>query len=229
MSTQNWIIFDADNTLWRIEPLYDQARRAFVDFLAGVGVDPEAADQYQRRRDVELHQWYDYDPARFPQSFLDTTEHFLGPDPDRMREALQIGRSVFEMQPEPFDGVAETLEKLKHRYQLGVVTAGDPKVQRSRLDHFAHRHFFEPSNVEIVERKTPEVLSSFVTRRMGNPEHSWMVGDSLRSDVIPAHQAGLKAIHLGHDNWSPVETDPHTRPEGVYLADRFEDILVHLK
>jgi phosphoglycolate phosphatase-like HAD superfamily hydrolase len=75
-SRVDWVIFDADNTLWDLESLYHHARDKLCQLLGSFGYDASEAADYQRQRDLELFKVYGRAPSRFPHSFLDTLLHF---------------------------------------------------------------------------------------------------------------------------------------------------------
>ncbi len=212
-----WVIFDADNTLWAVEPLYDEARRALCSRLANHGVDPQEAERFQRTRDAALFGQYGYDRTRFPRSFHDTVSHFVGTsDRALLDQAARLGRSVFVRPPRPFQGVDVTLATLRRAgFELGVITAGDPVVQRERLDEFPLINQFARENIAIVERKNEETLRAYCQERQVDIPQSWMVGDSIRSDVIPAHALGLNTVYVEHPNWHAVERENQILPPGV--------------
>ena len=96
------------------------------------------------------------------------------------------------------------------------MTAGHHDVQRRRLEHFGRNHHFEA--VRIVERKDEAAISALLRERGAVPALSWMVGDSLRSDIIPAIAAGMRAIHLQTTNWHEVEVAGSSLPPGALTA-----------
>ncbi len=202
-----WVIFDADNTLWQLEPLYDRARSQLALLLnEKLGVRPSDVEMVQRQRDKFLFRWMGYDLDRFPQSFTDTAEHFLdGRENDSlMRRARALGKSVFESDALPFDGVEEVLSKLSYVAKLGLITSGPEQLQKKRLWSFPYKEFFG-NRVKIVKQKNARNIRDFCKKHQIKVNKSWMVGDSILSDIIPAHQVGLNTIHIQNPNWSEVE------------------------
>lgn len=199
-----WIIFDADNTLWSIEHLYDAAREELCRFIANRGAAESDAADFQQRRDHELHATYGYSACRFARSFEDTLLHFSpSARAEEVRHVRQLALNVFDRQARPVDGLEDLLKVLQPRYEFGLITAGERWVQERRLNDFHLRSIFRA--VDIVERKTPEVFSNFCDRHSVDREKSWVVGDSMNSDVIPARRAGLRAVLIRANNWARVE------------------------
>jgi putative hydrolase of the HAD superfamily len=176
-----WIIFDADNTLWPIEHLYDEAREEMCAFLSTKGVNIEEARTFQERRDKELHETYGYSACRFARSFEDTILRFL-PDstPEDVRHVRRLALDVFAKRAQPADGLEELLERLRPTYSLGIITAGERWVQERRLADFHLRNLF--AKVEVVEKKSEAVFRDFCKENRVDPGNSYVVGDSLRSD-----------------------------------------------
>ena len=166
-----WVIFDADNTLWPIEHLYDSARALLVKHVAAQGLAPSTVEEYQRARDKELHKTYGYSACRFARSFEDTLIHFLPNAPaESVRHARQIALNVFEQRVQPVDGLEAVLERVGHEYRLAIVTAGERWVQERRLNDFHLRDRFVA--VAVVEAKTAETFRAFCTAHFIDPSRS---------------------------------------------------------
>jgi len=92
-----WVIFDADNTLWHVEPLYDDARALLCAYVSDLsGVAEQQIETYQRSRDTDLNTVYGYSSARFARSFEDTVYHFLpGATTDQVRHVRALAERVF--------------------------------------------------------------------------------------------------------------------------------------
>ena len=224
-----WILFDADNTLWDVESLYDKARHAFCahveDLLLRTGRDPgidgALVEMLQRRRDIQLYETHGYSPSRFARSFEDTLL-FLLPhsSPDEVRQARRLASDVFAAVSEPTPGLETTLPALEVDYSLAIVTAGDKVVQESRLAAFRYRDRFK--RIEVVEQKSEAVLEELCQVWGVDQRRSWFVGDSLRSDIIPATRIGLGAIHFHAPNWA---VEHGRRPEGVSVAVTMAEVM----
>ncbi|MBP3957163.1 HAD family hydrolase [Gemmata sp. G18] len=202
-----WIIFDADNTLWPIEHLYDDARESLVQSLALEGFERDEVEAYQRARDIELYATHGYSACRFARSFEDTWLRFVpSAPPENIRHARLLALNIFEQRVQPVEGLEAVLGSLAHEYQLAVVTAGEKWVQERRLNDFHLRDRF--AAVEIVEAKTAGTFRTFCDTHFVDPARSWVVGDSGKSDMIPARDAGLGGIHVDHrKNWSVEQTE----------------------
>ena len=231
MAGNSWIIFDADNTLWDVESLYDRARTEFCQLLFSAleegnhnskgYVTIDLIERAQRHRDLQLYASLGYSSGRFAKSFEDTLSFFM-PAGDRMlmERATQIALGVFDGAPTISDGLESLLAHLKQTFQLGIITAGDPSVQKKRLENFRLRDRFDA--IEIVDKKTAGVFQAFCQKHGVDPRSSWVVGDSIRSDILPAREAGLRAIHLKAANW---DAEHDMAPSDLISIDRLSQIL----
>ncbi len=203
-----WVIFDADNTLWDVEALYDAARKKFCHQVAEIsGKSREEIKVYQRKTDGDLKATFGYSANRFARSFEETLKHFV-PDPadEVVARVRKTAEGVFYKKAEVYPGLEDVLRALRAAgYNLGIVTAGEEWVQRRRIEEFHLRSLFQ--GVRIVEIKTKDVLLEFCKRNGVDRTRSYFVGDSVDSDVVPAHKAGLKPVLLlKHHHWQEGET-----------------------
>ena len=226
-SYTKWIIFDGDNTLWMIEHLYDSARENLCKYLAALGVEYRAVENFQRCRDRDLYETYGYSACRFARSFEDTAlEFFPEISPKEMRHVRNLALEVFEHKASVPEGLEQLLGELSLSYKLGIITAGEEWVQRRRLDHFELTASFEA--IEIVEAKNATIFNVFCEKYVVDKANSWVIGDSLNSDITPAVQAGLNAMLYLASNWSPIEGSASTPPTGLITIDDLREIRNYL-
>jgi predicted acylesterase/phospholipase RssA/FMN phosphatase YigB (HAD superfamily) len=224
-----WIIFDADNTLWRTEIIYNEARNRLCDYIhAATGVAKDDVEAFQRATDKKLEALYGYSASRFARSFEDTLINYLGtPEADEIRHVRRLAEDVFRTKAAIYPGVEEVLRTLRadHR-KLAIITAGEEWVQKKRLSEFHLENIFD--EIIIVERKSSSEFSNFCKDRNFDPGGSWVVGDSLRSDILPAIEAGFKAIWVQHDNWQEVERAELEAPPGCVVVTSIAHVLEEL-
>jgi len=216
-SAAKWVIFDGDNTLWDLESLYNDARIALCELVGGGEITMKAVDTYQRDCDKKLYAEMGYSPKRFPRSLADTACHFLGEGDSRIDAARSLGEAVFSATADTPDDLDSCLTELASSHRLALLTVGDYEIQAMRLQHLGrHTHF---DAVKVVERKDIATLAAFLVEIGADPAQSWMVGDSVRSDIIPAVAVGLRAIHLKVDNWHEVEVAGNELPAEAHVAE----------
>lgn len=219
-----WVIFDADNTLWETETLYDEARRTLANQLALRGIDESLAAEVQQTIDQELYKTHGYAARRFPESFDRTLTYFFPAATELERETIRsIAERVFNSAAVVHESVIEVVERLKSHYRLAILTAGENWVQQKRLAQFAHLHHFQA--IEIVDHKDAATFERFIEKHEVNRKVSWMVGDSLKSDILPARAVGLHAILIVTRNWSRVEMSELRLPLGVESVRDLSEVL----
>lgn len=209
------VVFDGDNTLWNVEQLYDSAREKFCAIAPHHGFTSEEFEAHQRALDAQLYKAYGYSRLRFAQSFKETLAHFVSsPSAEALEAVGRIAERVFETAAPVHPGVDEVLQALLAKgKRLALVTAGDTDVQRLRLEHFRREHLFQL--IRIVPTKTAEALAALLKDLETKPQDACMVGDSLRSDILPAVSLGMSAVHLRSQNWELVEIADFAVPPEV--------------
>ena len=211
---------DADDTLWRTESHFRLTQARFAELLAAFA--PQA-QLHQRLAEVEAKnlRLYGYGVKGFTLSMIETAMEFAdgGDATAAIREILAAGREMLTHPVDPLPGVAETLPILAERYRLVLITKGDLLHQERKLaasglgDHFAA--------VEVVSEKDAGVYARVFARHGPGPERAAMVGDSVRSDILPALEAGAFAAHLPPpQTWAHEHADPPVgHPRFTELAE----------
>jgi putative hydrolase of the HAD superfamily len=196
------LAFDADDTLWHNESYFRFTEDRFCELLAPFAESDHLSERLlaTERRNVEL---YGYGAKGFMLSLIETaleiTEHRV--PGETLSEILQLGKEILARPVEVLDGAAETIAALGAHYRLVVVTKGDlihqeSKVARSGLaDHFEH--------VEVVAEKDEATYARLYGRLGIDAALVCMIGNSVRSDVLPALALGSFAVHVPyHLTWA---------------------------
>jgi putative hydrolase of the HAD superfamily len=191
------ICLDADDTLWEHESYFRLSAQRFVELLEPFA---DAAFSQQRliaieRRNLGL---YGYGVKGFTLSMLETALEIAG---DRLsaattRAILAVGRDLMRHPIHLIDGVAEALSRLAEKGTLALITKGDLFDQESKLAASGIGDRF--SGVEIVSEKSAETYRRLFARYGVKPDEAAMVGNSLRSDILPALEAGAYAALVPH-------------------------------
>ncbi len=212
------IAFDADDTLWHTEELYVGTQDRFKQLLA-----PYHSAEWieQKLYDTEMRNLrvFGYGIKGFALSMIETaielTEgRISGAEIQRL---IDLAREMLEADVRLLDHVADTVAALAERYPLMIITKGDlfdqeTKVARSGLGpHFKH--------VEIVSDKTEASYTALLARHQVPPERFLMVGNSLRSDILPVVNLGGKAVHIPyHLTWAHEVVTETRVGESSYLT-----------
>lgn len=215
----DWIAFDADDTLWKNEEAYLHGRQVFLQILADYNINQEALDGVDEF-EVENIQYYGYGVMSFALSMIELAIELTGEriHPRDIRKLLNLAKEMLTAEVEVFDGVRQLLEEISTEYPLMLITKGDLFHQQRKLEESGLAVFFQA--VEVVSDKTPEVYREILERYQINPRRFIMVGNSLRSDIIPVLKLGAWAIYLsGHLTWSH-EDDPLAE----ISQDRYQEV-----
>ncbi|HYP99530.1 MAG TPA: HAD family hydrolase [Polyangiaceae bacterium] len=212
-ATASAVVFDGDDTLWKTEELYDSARAEARAIVSRAGLDGAKWEALERRLDLENVSTLGYSPDRFPRSCVQAYElscREIGRDPieELARRVGSAARSVFESEAQVMPDAHPTLAALRRSgLRLALMTKGDRLVQKRRVARSGLRDIFHV--IRIVDEKSPaEILS--VVSALGVPvERAWMVGNSMRSDVLPALAAGLRAIWINAHVWEHERSHDH--------------------
>jgi putative hydrolase of the HAD superfamily len=191
------IAFDADDTLWQNEHFFRQAEEQFAALLADYAGPEEVAERLLAAEQRNLAV-YGFGIKGFTLSMIETAIAVSGERAPAglIREIVELGREMLAHPVELLAHVPDTLTELRASYRLLLVTKGDLFDQERKLeasglaDHFAA--------VEIVSDKTRATYERIFTRHGRGPAHGMMVGNSLKSDVVPAIEAGGWGVHVPH-------------------------------
>lgn len=210
---------DADDTLWHNEPLFTSRREQFCAMLARYEPSGIAEDHLYQ---VEMRNLghFGYGVKGFVLSMIETAIELTGGriEAGDVQTIIGWGRDMLAGPIRLLDGVGEAVEALARDYPLVLVTKGDLLDQETKLARSGLGQHFR--GIEIVSDKTPEVYRRVLARYGVEPGHFVMVGNSLRSDVLPALAAGAHAVYVPYDIcWV------HERvPESALIGATFHEI-----
>ena len=212
---KNWVILDGDDTLWQTTPLYDAAIERLLNLAAAYGVDRKEVRDWVSQYDLEQARVMGYSMHRFPASLRAAAEHFMGHGVASWA-ALGYGYEVSQAKAQLSPWVLELFASLAGRWNIALLTAGETSVQEKRLKDFPLEDKLD--YVRIVSHKDEATYRQLAHDLAMSPAHCWMVGDSLRSDIVPAAQAGFQTIHFDTTNWSDFEVTGQVRPSNTLVA-----------
>lgn len=210
---------DADDTLWHNETIFRLTHARFVDLLDDHGdADTiEARLAEVERRNLRL---YGYGIKGFTLSMIETAMELCegGAPPEVVREILAAGREMLAHPVETLPGVDEVVAELSEKYRLVLVTKGDLLDQERKLAASGLGERF--SAVEIVSEKDRGTYDRVFARHGTGAAEAVMAGNSMKSDVIPAIEAGAFGVHIPyHVTWAHELADaPEGHPRYVSLS-----------
>jgi putative hydrolase of the HAD superfamily len=210
------VALDGDDTLWHSEQLFVDTQASFRELVAPyVDVDDAHLDALLLEVERRNLPTFGYGVKAFTLSLIETAiEVTKGEIPAaRLQAILDLGKVLLDHPVQLLDGVPEAVDELTDRYRVMVITKGDllhqeTKVVRSGLEEVLWR-------VEIVSEKDEATYRRILDRHGIDPASFVMVGNSVRSDVLPVIAVGGRAVHIPyHVTWDLEHVDPH--PEHAF-------------
>ncbi|MDX8541090.1 MULTISPECIES: HAD family hydrolase [Mesorhizobium] len=212
--------FDADDTLWQNEQFFRLTEKRFAGLLAEHGeADHVSARLLEaERRNLAV---YGFGIKGFTLSMIETAIEVSGGrvPGSVVAEILAAGREMLSHPIEPLPHARETVEKLAGAYRLVLITKGDLFDQERKLAQSGLGDLFDA--VEIVSDKSAATYARVFSRHGDGPGKSMMVGNSLKSDVVPAIEAGGWGVHVPHElTWVLEHVEaPTAAPRFRQIAD----------
>jgi Predicted hydrolase (HAD superfamily) len=207
------IAFDADDTLWQNEQFFRITEDRFVALLAGYADAPDLRQRLIASVTRNLD-FYGFGSKGFALSMIETalevTEHRV--PGSVIAELLAAGRELLAYPIETLPHVDAALAALEPDYRLILVTKGDVFDQERKLAASGLADYF--AAVEIVSDKSAASYTRIFARHTEGAPHTVMVGNSLRSDILPALEAGAAAVYVPHEltwSWEQAEEPVHPR------------------
>ncbi len=200
--------FDADDTLWQNESFFRLTQDRFTTLLADHAASDHLAERLEaaERRNIGH---YGFGVKGFTLSMIETAiEVTEGRVPAAViGELIAAGRDMLEHPIELFPFARSTVTALAAEYRVVLITKGDLLDQERKLAQSGLGDLF--NGVEIVSHKTPDAYARIFARHGTGADQAMMVGNSLKSDVIPALEAGSWGVHIPHGlTWALEAADP---------------------
>ncbi len=209
------IAFDADDTLWHNERVFLSAKERYKSLLARYH-EPDWIEERLDAAEIRNIKHFGYGIKGFTLSMVETAVELTEGrvKGHEISEIISFAKDMLSAPVDLLDGACETIESLKGEYRLMIVTKGDLFDQETKIARSGLGEYFE--HVEIVSNKNPEIYESFLYRQSIAKGEFVMVGNSLKSDVLPVLEIGSNAVHV------PYETEWfHERVESD-LMEKFE-------
>jgi putative hydrolase of the HAD superfamily len=222
------LIFDADDTLWENNVLFERVVDAYLDWLSRPTLDRAATRAVLNeveRANVVVH---GYGSAGFLRSLGDAFEQLneRPATPAETRRIAELAAALVNHEVELVPGVAETLAELGTRHDLLLLTKGDLAEQQRKIDASNLAHHFR--SVHIVAEKRVTTYRELVTEQGLARSSTWMIGNSPRSDILPARAAGLGAVFIPNQHtWALEKDELDPDDDGVLHLRRFPELVEH--
>jgi putative hydrolase of the HAD superfamily len=221
------LLIDADDTLWENNVYFERVISAYCELMDEHGFDRTHARSTLNAIEIQRTKVTGYGVKSFLGSFMLACQQLLTgvDDGPALARIEALCGELADQHPEVMTGVEETLRELSVRHRLILFTKGDHgdqlrKLERSALAALLHHH-------DVVREKDVEAYHDVIARFRIPTETGWMVGNSPKSDILPALAAGLGAVFIPHHATWELEIvempgDPHPR---LITLERFSDLL----
>jgi putative hydrolase of the HAD superfamily len=224
------LLIDADDTLWENNIYFERAIVRFISFLNHHESSPEQVREVLNDVERECILKHGYGLHSFAHALVNTFER-LSVEPVTPALHAQIHSFAHTIADQPLEHlpeVPETLQYLKERHRLILMTKGALAEQSGKVERSGLKEYF--AAVEIVAEKDTETYSRVVKKYRLERDSTWMVGNSPRSDINPALAAGLNAVFVPHgDTWilEHEEVNPAPAQQKLLIVGRFAELRDH--
>ena len=220
--------FDADDTLWENEMLFRNTEKAFFELLEKYEVQHRLSQELYKT-EIENLKVYGYGIKGFMLSMIETALHVTNHqiEASHINDIIELGRKMLNAPVHIIKNVPETLNQLQQKYRLILVTKGDLLEQQRKLRISNLEAYFH--HIEIMSEKDSGQYQRLLDHLDISPEAFVMVGNSLKSDVLPPLAIGCKAVHIPfHTTWTHEEITAQEKQKAQYLElGRISELLQH--
>jgi putative hydrolase of the HAD superfamily len=222
------LIVDADDTLWENNIYFEQAFDRFISFLSHSTLSPEEIRVILDEIELANIKIHGYGAGNFARNLCQCYERLCEREiaAGDLKRIAGLAMEIMEQPIEMIEGVPETLEYLASRHDLTLFTKGHPEEQKLKIDRSGLGIWF--GHTAIVREKDAESYAALVSAQRFEPAVTWMIGNSPKSDINPALQAGLNAVFVPHPRtWHLEHTDLASGPGKLITVERFSDLKKH--
>tara|TARA_R110002126_G_scaffold18936_5_gene71711 strand:- start:99 stop:788 length:690 start_codon:yes stop_codon:yes gene_type:complete len=222
------IAFDADDTLFINETYFDETEKKFCglmeDYLSHQGISQELF-----KIEIDNLKLYGYGIKGYILSMIEaamTISNNTIPI-EIVEKIIQFGKELLQKPIVLLDGVEETLDALYGKYKLVVATKGDLLDQRRKLHNSGLGHYFH--HIEVMSDKQEKDYVDLIKRLEIEPSEFFMIGNSLKSDVLPVLAIGGQAVHIPfHTTWAHEKIDHKVVHENFSTHENIIEVLKKL-
>ncbi len=216
--------FDADDTLWVNEPYYREAEETFIQLIAGYGVEEDIAVALFKTEMSNLG-LYGYGIKAFILSLVECAITLTkgAVTSSTISQIIRIGKEMLQRPIELIGDVKQVLEQLAPHYRLIVATKGDLLDQEGKMRRSSIASYFH--HIEVMSDKKEQNYIQLLQHLDIKPGEFLMIGNSMKSDVIPPLNLGASAIHVPfHTTWAHEEVDTDPVSKKFFRVDRLLEI-----
>ena len=217
--------FDADDTLWVNEPYYREAEGQFVQLISAYGVEEDIAASLFKTEIANL-ELYGYGIKAFMLSLVECAIILTRDEvtSETIKKIIAIGKGMLQRPIELLDEVKSVLEQLAPKYRLIVATKGDLLDQERKMKKSSVSSYFH--HIEVMSDKKEQHYIQLLHHLDIKPCEFLMIGNSIKSDIIPPLNLGAWAIHVPyHTTWAHEEVEMDPVSNQFFRVDHLSEIL----
>lgn len=222
------IAFDADDTLWVNEPYFRDTENKFCSLLEDY-LPHHTILQELFKTEMDNLALYGYGIKGFMLCMIETALRITNNKLDNaiLNHIIDLGKEMLEKPIELLDGVETVLQELKGKYKLVVATKGDLLDQERKLKKSGIEHYFH--HIEIMSDKQEADFTKLIKHLDVEPGEFLMLGNSLKSDVLPVLAIGGHGVHIPyHITWEHEKTEVQIDDPNFKQIENIKDILPYL-
>ncbi len=222
------LILDADDTLWENNIYFEDAFDQFIEFLAHSRLQPHEVRAALDEIELVNARIHGYGSKNYGRNLRQCYEHLSerGVCDGDLDTVMSFAERILECPMKVLDGVGETLGYLTSRHDLTLFTKGHPDEQKLKIDRSGLGSYF--THTAIVKEKDSTAYRKLVEERSFDPQRSWMIGNSPKSDINPALECGLNAVFVPHSRTWGLELEEIRPGSGkLIVVERFSDLRNH--
>ena len=222
------LIVDADDTLWENNIYFERAFDEFCEYLSHSTLNPAQVREVLDEIEIANAKVHGYGSANFGRNLAQCYSHLAERDfaDADLEQVIGFAARIIHHPMEVMPAVAETLEYLASRHDLTLFTKGNAEEHKLKLDRSGLGIYF--GHTEIVKEKDAQSYRALVDGRKLDPERTWMIGNSPKSDINPALAVGLKAVFIPHPHtWTLEHEEVLDAADRLLVLDTFADLRLH--
>jgi putative hydrolase of the HAD superfamily len=221
------VIFDGDDTLWETEWLYDRARADAASIVEAEGLPADQWEGIERKLDVANVARFGLSRMRFPTSCVEAYRRVAELSGSEVSDPVErriwtAAEAVFYATAPTVPGARHVLTAVRRIYRTVLLTQGESEVQRHRIASSGLADLFDA--VHVVEAKTAALFAATLAASAAEPSASWMIGNSVRSDINPAVASGMNAIWVDAHVWEHERSCDLVASDAVHLAETLDAV-----
>jgi putative hydrolase of the HAD superfamily len=221
------LIIDADDTLWENNIYFEQAWDEFLQFLNHSRLTPQETRDIFDEMEIANIKVHGYGAQNFAKNMVQCYQHLAERHIDEidLNRVMSFADRILHQPIDMLHGVEETLVYLLERnHDLILFTKGHPEEQRLKIDRSPVGRYFR--EFEIVREKDVPAYCDLVSRHCLQPSVTWMIGNSPKSDINPALEAGLNAVFVPHARTWTLENTPlrAAGPGTLHIVENFSGL-----